>query len=40
MISLDRSLFELVRKGWVSLEDGVSKVQNPEFVRSGGRTVM
>jgi len=40
MISLDKSLLDLVRKGWVSLEDAVSKAQNPEFVRSGGRTVM
>ncbi|MCS7151213.1 MAG: type IV pili twitching motility protein PilT, partial [Endomicrobia bacterium] len=40
MISLDRSLLELVRKGLVSLEDAVSKAQNPEFVRSGGRPGM
>lgn len=38
MISLDKSLIELVRKGWVSLEDAVAKAQNPEFVRTGGRT--
>lgn len=37
MISLDRSLLELVRKGIVSVEDAVSKAMNPEFVRSGGR---
>ena len=37
MITLDRSLIELVRKGMVSLEDAVSKAQNPEFVRNSVR---
>lgn len=37
MISLDRALVETVKKGWISLEDAVSKAQNPEIVRSSCR---
>jgi len=37
MISLDKALLELVRKGMVSLEEAASKAINPEYVRSGGK---
>lgn len=37
MINLDKALLEVVRKGWVSLEDAISKAQNPDFVRTGGK---
>jgi len=40
MISLDKSLIELVRSGKISIEDAVSKAANPEYVRTGGRGTM
>ncbi|MCX5781743.1 MAG: type IV pilus twitching motility protein PilT [Elusimicrobia bacterium] len=38
MISLDRALLELVEGNLISKEDAIAKAQNPEYVRSGGRT--
>lgn len=39
MISLDKALIDLIKTGKVSTEDAASKAANPEFVRSGGRSV-
>lgn len=36
MISLDKSLVELVRKGHISIEDAAGKANNPELIRSSG----
>src|SRR4029077_14771488 len=35
MISLDKSLAELARKGLISSEDAISKANRPEFIRTG-----
>lgn len=39
MINLDRALLGLVQNGLVSTEDAMSKARNPEYIRSGGRTM-
>jgi twitching motility protein PilT len=36
MISLDKALTELIRKGYISIEDAVAKANNPELIRSSG----
>ncbi|MCX7956401.1 MAG: type IV pilus twitching motility protein PilT [Endomicrobia bacterium] len=37
MISLDKSLVELIKKGYISLEEALSKAQNPEVIRTNLR---
>ncbi|OGS27327.1 MAG: type IV pili twitching motility protein PilT [Elusimicrobia bacterium RIFOXYB2_FULL_48_7] len=40
MISMDKALIALVQAGKVSADDAAAKAANPEYVRSGGKTVM
>ncbi|MBU0952117.1 MAG: type IV pilus twitching motility protein PilT [Elusimicrobia bacterium] len=40
MISMDKALIALVQAGRVSTEDAAAKAANPDYVRSGGKTVM
>ncbi|MHB9154969.1 MAG: type IV pilus twitching motility protein PilT [Endomicrobiales bacterium] len=39
MISLDRALLQLVQEGLVTQEDAMTKATNPEYIRTGGRTM-